>query len=360
MNLVCEETVNDYVDTDIFRKANNIKYIYSSDDDSGTQTGGCGTASSSSAESGTGSSITSSTSFSSATQSHSHIQQSQSQSTTQYCAHITTKQCFANTAVVDKTFLHDRCLENLLKDEDRHKTVCSYFYTVQKDITPPMRKIVADWMMEVCFEKKCQEEVVLLALNYMDRFLATTTIRKTHLQLLAAACLLLASKLREPSCRGLSAEMLVYYTDHSISKQDLIQFELLVLNRLKWDLSAVTPLDFLELLLIRLPILSAKCPDLTIERVRLHAQAFISLGAKEHSFSIYSASTIAASSIAAALSGLHWHLRTGRDLRYLLDTLTDLTGVEQDYLADCMIKLEKIFEEHSRRLQAMEMGAGNF
>lgn len=49
----------------------------------------------------------------------------------------------------------------------------------------------------------------------------------------------------------------------------------------------------------------------------------------EHSFSIYSASTIAASSIAAALSGLHWHLRTGRDLRYLLDTLTDLTGVEQ-------------------------------
>lgn len=62
------------------------------------------------------------------------------------------------------------------------------------------------------------------------------------------------------------------------------QFELLVLNRLKWDLSAVTPLDFLELLLIRLPILSAKCPDLTIDRVRLHAQAFISLGAKGEFF----------------------------------------------------------------------------
>lgn len=140
MNLVCEETVNDYVDTDIFRKANNIKYIYSSsDEDSGTQTGG----QTSSAESGTGSSITSSSFSSNAT--------STNQPQTQYCAHITTKPCFANTAVVDKTFLHDRCLENLLKDEDRHKTVCSYFYTVQKDITPPMRKIVADWMMEVSF-----------------------------------------------------------------------------------------------------------------------------------------------------------------------------------------------------------------
>lgn len=53
-----------------------------------------------------------------------------------------------------------------------------------------------------------------------------------------------------------------------------------MLNRLKWDLSAVTPLDFLELLLIRLPIHSDDCPDLTIHRVRLHAQTFITLGAK--------------------------------------------------------------------------------
>lgn len=49
----------------------------------------------------------------------------------------------------------------------------------------------------------------------------------------------------------------------------------------------------------------------------------------EHHFSMYSASTIAASSIAAALSGLNWHLRTGQNLRYLLNLLTDLTSVEQ-------------------------------
>lgn len=75
---------------------------------------------------------------------------------------------------------------------------------------------------QVCAEQKCQEEVVLLALNYMDRFLSTKSVRKTHLQILAAACLLLASKLREPSCRALSAELLVFYTDNSIYKGDLI------------------------------------------------------------------------------------------------------------------------------------------
>ena len=56
----------------------------------------------------------------------------------------------------------------------------------------------------------------------MDRFLSTKSVRKTHLQILAAACLLLASKLREPSCRALSAELLVFYTDNSIYKGDLI------------------------------------------------------------------------------------------------------------------------------------------
>lgn len=60
----------------------------------------------------------------------------------------------------------------------------------------------------------------------------------------------------------------------------LQQWELYVLSRLGWDLSSVTPLDFLELLLIRLPITSTKCPDLNVEKVRQHAQAFISLAAK--------------------------------------------------------------------------------
>ena len=56
----------------------------------------------------------------------------------------------------------------------------------------------------------------------MDSFLAITRIRKTYLQILAAACLLLASKLREPICKGLPAELLVFYTDNSITQPDLI------------------------------------------------------------------------------------------------------------------------------------------
>lgn len=82
-------------------------------------------------------------------------------------------------------------------------------------------------LLQVCEENNCQEEVFLLALNYMDRFLASTEstlehVQKNHLQILAAACLLLASKLREPGCLGLPADLLVFYTDNSITRTDLI------------------------------------------------------------------------------------------------------------------------------------------
>lgn len=55
-----------------------------------------------------------------------------------------------NTAVKDPTFLDDRCLENLLKSEERHACQHSnYFATVQKDITPDMRRVVAEWIIDV-------------------------------------------------------------------------------------------------------------------------------------------------------------------------------------------------------------------
>ena len=72
---------------------------------------------------------------------------------------------------------------------------------------------------QVCEEQKCQEEVFPLAMNYVDRFLSVCPIRKNQLQLLGTASLLLSSKLRQP--HGLATEDLVFYTDNSISIDDL-------------------------------------------------------------------------------------------------------------------------------------------
>lgn len=50
------------------------------------------------------------------------------------------------------------------------------------------------------------------------------------------------------------------------------EMELIVLNKLKWDLSAVTPHDFLEQVLSRLRMDKEKC-----ELIKKHAQTFVAL-----------------------------------------------------------------------------------
>ncbi|XP_074107918.1 cyclin D [Cotesia typhae] len=234
----------------------------------------------------------------------------------------------------------DRVLQNLLKTEERYAPSSSYFECVQKDITPLMRKIVAEWMLEVCEERKCQEEVFPLSMNYLDRFLSICPIRKTQLQLLGTACLLLASKLRET--RPLTAELLVYYTDNSITLDDLWRWEQLVVSKLKWELSAVTPGDFLLHILSRLPVDSRAWDFLMIKR---HAQTFIALSAREYKFSMYTPSMIAAASIAAALHGLDWTGKSGYGLAGLLDELTRITSIEQDYLQGCLEQVEDMVSQ---------------
>lgn len=57
-----------------------------------------------------------------------------------------------NTASADPTFLSERCLENLLKSEETHPSLINFYNNPQCEITPKMRRIVAEWMMEVSFQ----------------------------------------------------------------------------------------------------------------------------------------------------------------------------------------------------------------
>jgi cyclin E len=69
---------------------------------------------------------------------------------------------------------------------------------MQKHITPTMRAILLDWMMEVSSEFTLKRETYHLAVSYVDRFLERhKNVQKNEFQLVGLACLFLASKIEE-------------------------------------------------------------------------------------------------------------------------------------------------------------------
>ena len=67
--------------------------------------------------------------------------------------------------------------------------------TVQQEITPHMRAILVDWLVEVqeCFE--LYHETLYLAVKLLDHYLEKNTIKRQDLQLVGASTLLLSSKI---------------------------------------------------------------------------------------------------------------------------------------------------------------------
>eukprot|EP00092_Neocalanus_flemingeri_P053700 GFUD01063187.1.p1 GENE.GFUD01063187.1~~GFUD01063187.1.p1 ORF type:complete len:229 (+),score=71.73 GFUD01063187.1:3-689(+) len=201
-------------------------------------------------------------------------------------------------STIDQVILKDsRVLENMLNDE-RTVTKHDYCSSVQSHIAPHMRKIVTDWMLEVCEDQQCQPEVFFLSVNYLDRFLSKVNINKNQFQLCASVCILLASKFSQVV--SITTEKLVIYTDNSVTVEELRQWEIKILNVLQWELSSVTTHSFLEHFIHGLS-LSRK---VKIPKVRRHAETIAALAATEYKFILAKQSVLAAAALAAAVIGL--------------------------------------------------------
>uniref|UniRef100_A0A8C4RFW2 Cyclin D2 n=1 Tax=Erpetoichthys calabaricus TaxID=27687 RepID=A0A8C4RFW2_ERPCA len=241
-------------------------------------------------------------------------------------------------ATIDSSQLEDeRTLRNLLAMEEKHPPRLNYFDTVQSDLQPSMRRVLAEWMLQVCEDENCEEQVFPLAMDYLDRYLSCFILKKSHLQLLGSVCMLLASKLLDTV--PLKATKICIYTDNSITVNELLEWERMVVERLKWDLLAVLPNDFLEHILQRLP----EIPEEKLDLIHKHAKIFIALCITELKFFMTPPSMIACASIAAAIRGLESIDKClGSD--EMIEHLAKITAADVDCLRSCLEQLELTLE----------------
>lgn len=241
----------------------------------------------------------------------------------------------------DPVLLHDdRILQNLLELEERYLVSTSYFECVQRDVQPYMRKIVATWMMQVCDEQQCEEDVFPLSMNYLDRFLCIHPIHRTKLQSLGSACMLVASKVKETS--PLTTEKLVMYTEYSVQSKDLLDFEMLLLMKLKWDVLSVTPIDFVDHIIYQLDLDNETCA-----LARKDATTFIHLCCTDHKFSVYTPSLIASGSVGAAVIGLPSNKDKGCRFRQrVLHKLQQITQIDPDMLLECLEQVDSTLKSN--------------
>ncbi|XP_032181378.1 G1/S-specific cyclin-E1 isoform X2 [Mustela lutreola] len=112
-------------------------------------------------------------------------------------------------------------------------------------LQPKMRAILLDWLMEVCEVYKLHRETFYLAQDFFDRYMATQqNIVKTLLQLIGISSLFIAAKLEEIYPPKL--HQFAYVTDGACSGEEILSMELIIMKALKWHLSPLTIVSWLN------------------------------------------------------------------------------------------------------------------
>jgi len=133
-------------------------------------------------------------------------------------------------------------MRSMLRREHEFMPEASYMQT-QPQINAKMRSILNDWLYEVHRKYKLRHETLFLAICILDSYLSKACVSRRRFQLVGVTALLIAAKVEEIEPPQLAE--LVYVTDNSYSKQDILDMEMAVLGTLGFRVAAPTAAHFL-------------------------------------------------------------------------------------------------------------------
>ncbi|KAL3643122.1 hypothetical protein CASFOL_013937 [Castilleja foliolosa] len=157
------------------------------------------------------------------------------------------------------------CQETLpsIDDDRNHLEVCEYvddiyqYYWVmegqnpllknymgkQREISPQMRCILINWLVEVHQKFDLMEETLFLTVTIIDRYLSLESIKKNEMQLVGLTALLLASKYEDfwhPRVKDL-----ISISAESYNRDQMLKMEKTILKKLKFRLNEPTSYVFM-------------------------------------------------------------------------------------------------------------------
>ncbi|XP_062098584.1 cyclin-A2-2-like [Humulus lupulus] len=206
----------------------------------------------------------------------------------------------------------------------------NYMEELQKDITPNMRAILIDWLVEVSEEYKLVPDTLYLTINLIDRFLSHNYIEKQRLQLLGVSCMLIASKYEEICAPR--AEEFCFITDSTYTRGEVLKMESEVLNLLHFHLSVPTTKTFLR----RFILAAQSSYEVPCVELQFMANYLAELTLVDYSFLKFLPSLIAASAVFLA----RWTLNQSD--HPWNSTLEHYTSYKTSELKDTVLAMEDL------------------
>ncbi|KAL4295506.1 hypothetical protein GQ457_12G024650 [Hibiscus cannabinus] len=197
----------------------------------------------------------------------------------------------------------------------------NYMEQVQKDITPSMRGILIDWLVEVSEEYKLVPDTLYLTVSLVDRFLSHN---------FGVTCMLIASKYEEICAPRV--EEFCFITDNTYTRGEVLKMESKVLNFLYFQLYVPTTKTFLRRF-IQAAQATYKVPCMELE---LLANYLAELSLVEYNFLKFLPSLIAASAVFLA----RWTLN--QSVHPWNPTLEHYTSYKAKELKNTVLALEEL------------------
>ncbi|XP_057507781.1 putative cyclin-B3-1 isoform X1 [Actinidia eriantha] len=117
------------------------------------------------------------------------------------------------------------------------------YMAIQNEITPQMRGILINWLIEVHLKFNLMQETLYLTITLLDSYLSLVTIKKKEMQLVGLTALLLASKYEDfwhPRVLDL-----INISAEAYTRDQMLGMEKAILKKLKFRLNAPTPYVFM-------------------------------------------------------------------------------------------------------------------